>query len=295
MPRLWPRVSRMSQCSFCFSLTFFAGAIACLPVAAKELPLWEAGIGAAGLSMPDYRGATERSAYLWPLPYLVYRGEKLNIDRDGIHGNLFRSDRIKLEISLNVGPPAESGAGVRNGMPDLDPTVEAGPALKILLATNAARDRTWSVGLPLRAVIATDFSHVDRIGWVFSPYIQYEAVNVGPGGGWTANASAGPLYASEKYHDYYYEVAPSFATANRPAFDARGGYSGSRVTLAMSKRFARFWVGAFARYDALAGAAFEDSPLVGRDNAFMIGAGAAWIFARSSQTVQRGDDPLHSE
>ena len=265
-----------------------------LPVAghAKELPLWEAGFGVAGLSIPDYRGSDERRGYVLPLPYLIYRGDAIGIDREGIHGKIFKSDRVKLDVSLGIGPPAKSDENkARAGMPDIDPTVEAGPSLKIRLKRNESRDRIWSLRLPLRVVFATNLSHFRQIGWVFSPHLNFEALNIGPGRGWNLGFAMGPLYATEKYHDYFYEVAPEFATPTRPAFNARGGYSGSRITLSLSKRFPKFWVGAFARYDALSGAVFEDSPLVKRNESFMFGGGVAWIFAKSKTKVQRNLNP----
>jgi len=246
---------------------------------AGELPRWEVGLGAVGLSIPDYRGSDRQRGYLLPLPYIQYRGDVFRIDREGAHGDLFRSDRLKLDISLNAGPPAKSGRnGARSGMPDIDPTVEAGPSLYVFLARNETRDRSWSLRLPWRAAAATDLSHVQRIGWVFAPGLHFDATGVA---GWDIGVSAGPMYASEDYHDYYYEVQPAYATAARPAYDARAGYSGSRLTLTASRRYPRFWVGAFARYDSLSGAVFADSPLVKKQESFMAGVGIAWILAES--------------
>lgn len=94
------------------------------------------------------------------------------------------------------------------------------------------------------------------------------------------------MFASEAYHDYYYEVAPEFATLRRPVYDADGGYSGSRITVSLSKRFDRFWIGVLARYDNLSGATFADSPLVQTEHSFMAGIGVAWILAQSETTVE---------
>ncbi len=247
---------------------------------AGELPRWELGLGLAGLSIPDYRGSDQRRGYVLPLPYIQYRGDVFRIDREGAHGKLFTSERVKLEVSLAAGPPAKSDkSDARAGMPNLDPTVEAGPSLQLYLARNEARDRVWSVQLPLRAAAAVDLHHVQRIGWVFAPNLNFDALNVR--NGWDVGVAVGPIYATEDYHDYYYEVAPRFATATRPAYDARAGYSGSRFTLTASRRYPRFWVGAFARYDNLSGAVFADSPLVKKKDSFMAGAGIAWILATS--------------
>lgn len=255
---------------------------------AADKPLWEAGMGVAVLSIPDYRGSDEQRTHVLPLPYLVYRGEIVKVDREGVHGRLFDTERLKLDLSLGAGPPAKSNENeARRDMPDIDPTLEAGPELKIELAANAQRDRLWSLRLPVRAVIATDLAHWRYIGWVFTPHLNYDALRLGSG--WNVGVAAGPLYASERNHDYYYEVAPEFATSSRPAYDARGGYSGSRVTVAASRRFPRYWIGAFARYDTLSGAVFDDSPLVRRRHSFMAGIGVSWVFARSAQTVWRPD------
>lgn len=247
---------------------------------AEEIPRWEVGLGAVGLSIPDYRGSDEQRGYLLPLPYIQYRGDVFRIDREGAHGDVFASDRTRLDLSVNAGPPARSGQNeARRGMPDIDPTVEAGPSLHVYLARNEMRDRVWSLRLPLRAAAASDLSYVQRIGWVFAPSLHFEARRIG--GGWDISSSVGPLYASEDYHDYYYEVQPVYATATRPAYNARAGYSGSRVTFTASRRFPGFWVGAFARYDDLSGAVFTDSPLVKKQQSFMAGIGIAWILAES--------------
>lgn len=254
----------------------------CLTAArAEDVPRWELGLGLAGLSIPDYRGSDHRRSYLLPLPYVQYRGEFLQIDREGAHGKLFDSEGVRLELSLAAGPPARSeDDGARAGMSDLDPTVEGGVSLQIFLARDAQRSQAWSVQLPWRAVIATDFSHAEAIGWVFAPSLNYGRNRPR---GWNVGVAAGPLYASEKYHEYYYEVAPEQASAARPAYDAARGYSGSRLTVSASRRFPRFWFGAFARYDRLSGAAFEGSPLVKKSSSFMAGAGVAWILATSKR------------
>jgi len=248
--------------------------------AAQELPLWEFGLGAGALRAPDYRGAADRTTYIAPIPYLIYRGRRVQVDREGVHGDLYRAGRVKLDWSAAAGLPAKSRAdGPRAGMPDLDPTGEIGPSLEIRLHRDATADREWSLRLPLRAVVATDLRRAEGAGWVFAPNVHLDMQRLGAG--WQGSLAFGPMYASEAYHDYYYEVVPAFATATRPAYDAKSGYSGSRVTLTLTRRFDGFWVGVFARYDTLAGAAFADSPLVQKKESFMVGVGVAWVFARS--------------
>nr|WP_244197818.1 MipA/OmpV family protein [Caballeronia ptereochthonis] len=53
----------------------------------------------------------------------------------------------------------------------------------------------------------------------------------------------------------------------------------------MSRRFSRYWVGAFVRYANLAGAHFADSPLVRQKSVLSGGVAVAWVFGQSSKTV----------
>jgi len=254
---------------------------------AEDLPLWEAGLGFTGLSLPDYRGSDQQRFYVLPLPYLAYRGDFLRLDSNGLSGLLFHSERVHLNISADASMPVQSTKDTaRSGMPDLDPTVQLGPSLEICLFKDTNSERVVQFCLPVRAVIATDLSRWNSIGFVVHPELTFDWRNIGPGGGWNFGLSVGPLFATEPYHDYYYEVAPRFAVPDiRPAYDARAGYSGSLLILSVTKRFGHFWFGAFARYDELSGAVFADSPLMRTDHSLMAGFGVAWVFAESKTLV----------
>jgi outer membrane scaffolding protein for murein synthesis (MipA/OmpV family) len=271
---------------------FAAALLACVAGAgiAGEKPLWELGFGAFALTSPDYRGSDESRGYLLPFPYIVYRGDILRISRSGIYSRLFETERVNLDLSADGSVPADSSKNsARQGMPDLDATFEVGPVLEACLWQSCTGNHKLQFRLPVRAVFSTDLGTIVSRGGSTHPNLNFDITNIGPGGGWNFGISAGPLYATERLHDYYYEVSPLYATGTRPAYDARGGYSGSRATVALSKRFQHVWVGAFARYDNLAGAKFENSPLVRSDHAFMAGFSVAWILAESEQFVDVKD------
>ena len=61
------------------------------PVHAEQRPLWEAGLGAAGISFPDYRGSDERKNYLLPMPYAIYHGDYLKVDRARVRVFLYHT------------------------------------------------------------------------------------------------------------------------------------------------------------------------------------------------------------
>lgn len=246
-----------------------------------RLPLWELGIGAYGLSLPDYRGSDQRHAYFLPYPYVQYRGKRLRWDREGGRVRILGGREIRLDISLAASPPANSNDNrAREGMPDLKPVVEIGPELKLLLAHDRGQRHLWTLVVPLRMAIASNLRHTKSIGWVLAPYIGYSSR-----GDWDTSVSFGPIFATERYHAYFYQVEPAFGTPDRPAYEAKGGYSGARLTINAGRRFGQYWIGGFVRYDNLSGAAFSDSPLVRTQHSLMFGAGVARVFAASKEQV----------
>jgi outer membrane protein len=258
---------------------------------AEERPLWEAGLGFTGLSIPDYRGSNERQEYVLPVPYVVYRGDIMRWDRKGIYGRLFESDRIKLNISADAGVPVESDTNsTRFGMPDLDIAVQIGPALEVCLIGKCDADLVVQFRLPVRGVIASDLSHFSGIGFITNPQLNVDFLDIGPGGGWKFGFMLGPIFATEQYHDYYYQVSPQYSIPFvRPSYDAEAGYSGSLLVLALSKRFDHVWFGTFARYDNLTNAIFYDSPLMKTEDSFMAGFVFAWVFGKSSKLVETSE------
>jgi outer membrane scaffolding protein for murein synthesis (MipA/OmpV family) len=261
--------------------------LATSPALAELRPEWELGAGVTAVALPDYRGADEGRGYVLPFPYVIYRGERFRVDRQGLRGIFFESERVEVNLSLHATPPVDSDENrARQGMPGLDPTLEIGPRVDITLARDRAREWSFELRLPVRAAIATDFSYANNVGYVAYPHLHLFTRPLLGGVKWNLGVQAGPLFATRKFHEYFYAVAPEFATPERPAYQPGGGYSGALALVSLSRRFPRFWIGGFARYDTLKGAAFEASPLVRRDYALMGGFAIAWIFSESARRVE---------
>jgi outer membrane scaffolding protein for murein synthesis (MipA/OmpV family) len=259
---------------------------------AEQLPLWEAGMGAAVLSLPHYRGSDERRAWVLPFPYVVYRGEFLQADEKRVRGLFFRTARAELDVSVNGTPPVDSSDNeARRGMPDLDATLEIGPSLNFRLARSDDRKARLELRLPVRGVLATDLSHVDFTGWVFQPNLNVDVKDAFGHAGWNLGLLAGPMFADRRYHQYFYGVDPAFATAARPAYNASGGYAGTQLLVALSRRYRSFWVGGYARWDTLNNAVIADSPLVRTNHSFAAGMATAWILGESKVRVEVNSEP----
>lgn len=251
---------------------------------AEPLPLWEAGAGVAAISFPHYRGSDERQSWVLPVPYLVYRGEFLQVDEHRMRGLFFRTDKVELDVSLNGSPPVKDNEA-RRGMPDLDPTLEIGPSLNFFLLRSDDNKTKLDLRLPLRMVIASDFSHVKHAGWIFQPNLNLDIHDVLGYPGWKLGLLGGPLVSDRRYNRHFYAVDPVFATASRPAYNAVGGYAGTQFIAALSKRYPRFWIGGFAKWDTLNGAVFDTSPLVKKPQNFAVGFSVVWILGDSKTIV----------
>jgi MipA family protein len=255
-------------------------------VRADPKPLWEAGIGLVGFSVPDYGGSDERQQHVLPMPYLVYRGRRVQADRDGV--TFFGSRWLELDFSLDAAPAVAAGGNLaRRGMPELLPTLEAGPSVNLILLASPRRAALLKLRLAGRAAIASDLLHWDWLGVTAAPELALQLC----GDDAKLTATVGPLFSSEGVHDHVYQVAPDDADPNRAAYDARGGYGGLRAMLRGGWRAGPLWLGGFVRYDYLGGAVFADSPLLRSPHAFTIGTAMAFVFARSHRWAAHPASP----
>jgi outer membrane scaffolding protein for murein synthesis (MipA/OmpV family) len=257
---------------------------------AEEKPLWEFGLGAGAIAFPDYRGSDEARVFPVPVPYFVYRGPFLKADREGLRGKLFNREYVELDLSVGATIPVSSeDNAARRGMPDLKPTLELGPSFEVHLWRSPDRDTKLDLVMPLRVPITLE-SSPRSLQWMFAPRLNIDFENVGGHAGWNFGAGVGPVFAADKFHEYFYSVPAQFATPERPEYRADGGYSGMHVLAAVSKRFPKYWFGAFLRYDWLGGAEFANSPLMRRDNYLAGGFGFAWMIGESKRRVPTEDE-----
>ena len=258
------------------------------PAIAEQVPQWEAGAGIAYIDFPHYRGADERQSYVLPIPYVIYHGDILKVNRQQVRGMLFQSDKVELDVSLNGSVPVRNN-GARYGMPDLDPTFEIGPALNISLFKTESDHAELKLRLPLRAVIATDFSYLHDVGFMFQPQLNLDVKNVFDQRGWNLGMGVGPIFTDRRYNRYFYGVDAIYARTDRPAYTTGGGYAGSLFVTALTKRFPKYWVSGFVEWDMLGGAVFEGSPLVKNKESATFGFAVSWVFAESLIKVDDDD------
>lgn len=256
--------------------------------AEPALPLWEAGIFGGTAVTPAYPGASERSTRSLALPFLIYRGKVLRADRSGVGARLLNTDRLDFDIGFALSLPARSSdVPARRGMPDLGTLVEFGPRLKIKLAEPTPHGRL-SLELPLRAVIEAR-GGLRRQGATFEPRLAYRLQD--EGGAWHLDASLGAVLGNAAINDYFYGVAPTLATPQRPSYAAKSGLMLTRLGLGGSYLLQRDWRAfAFLRYDNYTGAANHASPLLRQNSGTSAGIGLLWTWRRASQPARGTDE-----
>ena len=267
-------------------LCAFAGSAAAQDKASETLPLWELGGGLAAAYLPDYRGSNETGAYLLPFPYFIYRGEFLKADREGLRARFFESPYLELDLSLGATVPVDSTDNeARAGMPDLRPTLELGPVLEVHIRRDAEGLNKLDLRMPLRKAATWQDGSFRNVGTLFFPHLNWDRKLDMAGARWNLGVVGGAYFGDRRYHDYFYGVAPQFATPERPAYNARSGFAGWQAIIALSTRVGRTWVGGFIKGDSVRGAVFEDSPLVRSRENFAAGLGVSYVFAESAQRV----------
>lgn len=275
---------RHSSNIFIFLCSLLAFPLQCL---AFHMPLWELGFGVGALHAPLYRGSNTAQNYIIPFPFPIYRGETFRSDEKGVYSKIFDNDRLNLDISIAGNVPVPSGkVGARDGMPALDSVGEIGPELEVTLWKSNDKEYSVWLNFPFRGVLSVGDPLLKYQGWVFSPFVQFQRRVGSDRDWWRLHLSTGPIYTDSRYHDYFYEVDKQYITPTRREYHPDGGYSGSRVTLSLARYTKNFFAAAFARYDSLSGAAFDDSPLVETKRYLVSGFMFAWIFRSSNIMVE---------
>ena len=248
-------------------------------------PLWEAGVGGFTGSVPDYPAAGQNTVHAFALPYMVYRGDILRVggeeNRGAISGRFIDNDRFEFDVSLGAAFPVDSSNNdARRGMPDLDFLFGIGPQL-IFKLVNEPGHRRLNFNLQARSIYSTDFSSINHRGYVLNPEFKYTQEHV-TDLDLKVFTSAGPIFATEKLMDYFYEVDDQYVTPSRQAYDADAGYLGSNITLGVSKRFNnRFRLILGTRLGLHHGATNDDSPLFREKLNLGVFTAFTWSFKQS--------------
>lgn len=254
--------------------------------ASEALPLYEYGVIGIASTIPHYRGSDESQNYYFPLPYFIYRGERLKANREGLRGIFWRTERFQTEMSISGNPPVSDDNEAREGMPGLDALLEVGPALRYYFWDYGERD-SFYLQANVRAAFSFGFDDgidSDYQGFTSGLSMTYLNSKLLSDYSTRFHVSCGIQFGDEKLHSFFYEVEPEYATAERDEFEAEGGYSGFHVSGSIVKEFSsKFWFSLYGRWLNNSGTAYEDSSLMREDNNYIFGAMITWKIGESEE------------
>jgi outer membrane scaffolding protein for murein synthesis (MipA/OmpV family) len=245
-------------------------------------PLWElGGVGLAAVQQA-YPGSDQHISRGLAVPFVIYRGKFLRVDRDTVGLRAIKTPDFELDIGFAAAFGSSSNdIDARRGMPDLGTLVEFGPRLKWNLAGGPASGNLRAE-FALRGVYDLSDGLSNR-GVSFEPRLIYEGLAPA---GWRYSTSLGAVVGNEKLGKAFYGVAPQYATASRAAYNADSGLIAWRLGLSASREVTpNLRLFGFVRLDSVAGAANKASPLVRQNSGGTVGVALVYTFAKSATMV----------
>jgi hypothetical protein len=248
-------------------------------------PLWEIGLAGIGGYVADYPGAAQSRFRGFPVPYFIFRGEVLRAGDGGIVRGRFKlNDRLEFDLSFGGSLNADSDKNtLRRGLPNLDFLAEVGPQLT--WRAWQEKDRTVTVNLPVRGAVSFGGGGVHSQGFVLNPRLTYRdrAFLAGT----TISLGVGPIFATERLMDYFYEVRPQYALPGRPAYNAESGYLGTEFSVGVTRVLSpqvRLFTG--AQLGVFSGATNRGSALLARETNWSFAFGLAWAVWESDRRAR---------
>jgi MipA family protein len=254
-------------------------------------PLWEVGLFNIAARLPLYRGSGSDRWYVFPLPYLIYRGDIIQANREGVKGIFYKKGHIETNVSLYGNPPVETDDDTRDDMPDLDAIAEIGPS---------ARWHFLEQGMPDTFYAEAALRAAQSLGWDKGLDIEYQGLhgvlrlcyyNVTRfrDQGLSFGGTVGIDWADDRLNGYFYDVDPKYERPGREAFHAGAGYAGFSLSASGQKRLTdSLWLGVFSRWENVTGTVYEKSPLVEKENNLSLGCALIWQIAVSDRTASTG-------
>ncbi|MDQ6995027.1 MAG: MipA/OmpV family protein [Mariprofundaceae bacterium] len=234
-------------------------------------------------SIPQYMGSNERQQLVLPLPYFVYRSERLQVNRNGIRTKIFDIDNLSLDASFGAGLSVSGNNKARQGMPSLPFTFQLGPRLNWQIKETS--DQGLKFCLPLRWNVDTSLHYA---GYLLEPQFLWNAKlsrssRVGVG--------IGSTFTSQAFNDRYYTVTQKYATSTRPRYQAGSGlhsiFLQSAIHYVYSPSLSMF---AAMRYRNMNVSKLSQSPLVKTPHYLSVFLGMSYLFWASDEKVLSNDE-----
>ena len=246
----------------------------------EPLPLWEFGASTFALSQQAYPGSDTYVNRVLVVPYFLYRGEHLRVDRGNTGYRAIKTPKFEFDVGFAGALGSSSDkVSARRGMEKLGNMIEFGPRLKWNISEPESNGR-WRFELPVRAVFDLSNSF-KRKGITVEPELTFERRAFG---GWRYSTGVSTVWGNRQMAETFYQVRPDQVLPDRAAYQAKQGIISWRLSAFISHFYANnFRVFGGVRVDSVTGAANENSPLVKRKTAPSVFVGLTYTWMRSER------------
>lgn len=258
----------------------------------EEQPRYELGAGFLLLNVPDFPGSDNNRLRFLPFPYGIYRGKYLRADDEGTRARLFSSKFHETSVSGSFNFPVRSGNNPRRlGMPDLPALAGFGPRFLFRLLGDDTYERL-NLSLALRVKASHDLKrHFRYEGFAIQPGLSYwkkfQSIES------TLFSSLNFNFGTARLSQFFYQVAPDFATDDRPAFHAQAGLVQSSLLVGLGHNIQdNLFVFLSSSWRNLDLSSNRDSPLIATRNNIAVAFGLVWTFFESESKVLRIEDQI---
>jgi outer membrane scaffolding protein for murein synthesis (MipA/OmpV family) len=231
---------------------------------------------------PDYPGSDQERFHYVAFPVLYYHGKVLRSDReDGARARVINRPIFGIDVSGGGAFPVETDDNrARSGMKSLGWLGEFGPRAFARLVDN--KGQQWRAFVTARGAMSARASEFKQRGVLVASGLLFEHKRfLVPELSWYSRLSA--QWASQEFNHYYYSVPDQYASATRPAYDARAGYHGTWLTAGLSYEVGDFIFSGGTSMVSVKGSANSASPLMRDDLNWSFFVGCAWFFYHSDE------------
>jgi MipA family protein len=266
-----------------FVLYLFSNSVeATLRSVKSNKPMYEFGFGAGAGFVPDYPSSDQGRLRYIAFPQFRYRGLRFRSDEeDNLKARIFLNPIYGIDLSGGGAFSAKSDKNdARNGMHDLDWLGEIGPRFYMFLVKT---DKIWvRLFFPVRVAFSTDLQSATYQGLVFAPafntryYFDNSKFN-------SIIFNVTRTHTTHQIQEFYFQVDPKYATAERAAYDAKSGYLSTTAALAYIYERDNIGIYSGLALQSYKGSANAGSPLHRSDYNYAGFIGLSYLFYQSEE------------
>ncbi|EKD28635.1 MAG: hypothetical protein ACD_79C00253G0002 [uncultured bacterium] len=248
-------------------------------------PLWNFGLFNSWAQIPHYRGSDEYNNYLVPIPYFVYRGKVIQTERETVKGIIYQTDNFVSEISFHGNPPVDSDNKAREGMGELEPLIEAGPAVKWYFLGRKKINMYLQAAVRGVSSVDTDKGIDFKYEGIHSSVnLIYKRSSLFGMENFRTGLSFGIENTDKNYNSFFYDVKQEYVTEERHFYESEGGYAGKTISGSIVYKINKdLSFASFFRWENIDDAVFEESPLVKEKNNHILGMALIWNIKDSKE------------